>query len=185
MKFTLRALATILTLSLICLSISTNAFALSIDEAYRAIPHRRTVFKLNQAKMSNDEKEFLDEFLHLVDLAMVQRVEMLLWLSTNGQRGSQDNNYAQILDDLASLDVPSTLKEVHKLVIEAIKQQRSFLEGWQKGPERKHNFASDPQVSGASQKLRSAYSQLMRLYPNEGQQNKQAFFDYLCTLDFI
>jgi len=131
------------------------------------------------------EKEFLNEFLHLVDLAMAQRVEMLLWLSTNGQGGSEDNNYAQILDDLESLDIPSALKKVHRLVVEAIEQQRSFLEEWQKNPRKKRNFVTDPKVRGASQKLRSAYSQLMSLYPHEEQHNKKAFFDYLCALDFI
>lgn len=79
----------IFAISLIFLSLPARVLALSIDEAYKAIPHRQTVFKLNQARMSIDEKEFLEEFFHLVDLAMVERVEMLTWLSTNGQKGRE------------------------------------------------------------------------------------------------
>lgn len=42
-----------------------------------------------------------------------------------------------------------------------------------------------PKVRSASGKLLGAYGNLMRMYPNEDGTNRQAFFDYLCALDFI
>ena len=40
-------------------------------------------------------------------------------------------------------------------------------------------------VRSSSANLQGAYSDLMRLYSSENATNKQAFFDYLCALDFI
>ncbi len=166
-------------------SLQTNKTTLSVEDAYRTIPHRRTVFQTNQTEMSTVENEYLDNFFHLVDLAIVERVEMMSWLTTNGQKGRKGINYDKVLNDLEGLDTPSSLAEIHRLVIEAIEHQRSFLEEWQKDPGKKHNFASDPKVRGANKKLIHAYQKLIGLYANESQHNKQAFFDYLCALDFI
>ncbi len=110
---------------------------------------------------------------------------MLSWLTTNGLKGRKSINYDKILNNLKSLDVPSSLVKVHRLVIEAIEHQRNFLEEWQKDPKKKRNFAADPKVRSANKKLIHAYQKLMALYSNERPHNKQAFFDYLCALDFI
>jgi hypothetical protein len=40
-------------------------------------------------------------------------------------------------------------------------------------------------VQTASVKLHEAYAELMRLFPEEGRQNRDAFFDHLCALDFL
>lgn len=165
----------------------TNVLAMSIEEAYQAIPHRRTLFNPKTATMSSEEKKFLTEFFHLVDLAIVERVEMLIWLKTVGERGRVATSYDQILNQLTNLTVPGRyMKEVKKLLIEAIILQRQFLEGWQNTASIKRPIiAADPRVRSASVKLQKAYYILTKVYPQENSRNKKAFFDYLCALDFI
>ncbi len=160
----------------------SNAWALSVEEAYRAIPHQRTLFNEDKAKMSLTEKEFLDEFFALTDLAVIQRVELLLWTTTHGKKGKNSKNYDNILSQLEDLNEPTNLREVHQLIIGAIKDQQSFYQEWDK---QYKSLPSHPKVRSASQKLRQAYSILMRLYPQEGPHNKAALFDHLCALDFL
>jgi hypothetical protein len=168
------------------LSLQTNVVALSVEEAYRAIPHRRTVFQSSEAKMFTVEKKCLDKFFHLVDLVIVERVEMLSWLELNVQKCRERVTYDKILNDLKRLDVPSSLSDVHRLVIESIELQRNLLEEWQNYPERKIvNLTSDHKVCSVNQKLILAYQKLVSLFSNESPHNKQAFFDYLSALSFI
>jgi hypothetical protein len=44
---------------------------------------------------------------------------------------------------------------------------------------------SHSKVRSSSANLQGAYGDLMRLFPSENATNKQAFYDYLCALDFI
>ncbi len=86
--------------------------------------------------------------------------------------------------------VPPSLRHVHQLVNEAIEEQRAFLHEWRQslGAGADHvvpTIAQHPLVQSASQKLQQAYQDLMRLFPQEGPHNKDAFFDYLCALDFL
>ena len=60
-----------------------------------------------------------------------------------------------------------------RLVVEAVVAERVYLDG------------EASAVHTASARLHEAYGQLMRLYPEEGAQNRDAFFDYLCALDFL
>ena len=163
-----------------------KALALSVEEAYQAIPHRRTVFLVGEARMPEKQKQYLNEFLHLVDLAMVDRVQMLQWLTSNGQIVKPAENYDEILQQIGALDTPPSLMTMQQLVVEAVKEQRAFLESWGK-TERKHfdGWRDQPEVRDASRKLIEAYQILMSTYPAENDHNKQAFFDYLCALDFL
>ena len=40
-------------------------------------------------------------------------------------------------------------------------------------------------VHRASALLHQAYAELMQLYPGEATHNRDAFYDYLCALDFL
>lgn len=156
----------------------------TIAAAYRAIPHRRTTFDRGAARMTDREKTYLRAFFHLVDLAMVERVRMARWLSSAGSEGKLASNYGVILEELAELDPPRSLREVQKLVAAAIEEQRALLEAWKKVGKRTFP-RGDSRVRSSSSKLHRAYSLLMKAYPREERNNKQAFFDHLCALDFI
>ena len=174
-----------------------NVWAMSIEEAYRAIPHKQTTFDPASAKMTHDEASFLHEFFSLVDLTMVERVQTLGWFHSNGARGRPFGHYRMQITDLLSrmenLKVPASLKPVHKLVTEAIGEQKGYFENWQQSMDRSETFKYPPgarmprhkNVSSSHHKLIQAYNRLMKLYPEEIKHNQKAFFDHLCALDFI
>ena len=197
---------------------TSRVMAMDVDEAYRSIPHRRTVFDETAAQMPDQEKNFLQEFFSLIDQAIVAKVEIVSWINSNGLKGRKEGNYDEILKQLSSLETPDALKPARQSVIEAIKEQRQFLSrvsiGYSDIEERgiiprpailnivdigkrgikawadrndyhKPILAQEPLVVGASHKLIKAYQILMQVYPRETAQNKQAFFDYLCALDFL
>lgn len=153
-----------------------------VEDAYRAIPHRRTVFNVEAARMSPEERTYLTTLFTLVDLAVVERVDMLSALRQKQPVGKDD--YDAVLGQLGTVPVPSRLRGVHQLVVSAIMEQRAALAQWRNGgpPEQLGGHAL---VVSSSTKLRQAYGELMQLFPEENGHNKAAFFDYLCALDFI
>ncbi len=167
---------------------SDEVFAVADEEtiqaSYNHIPHRRTIFDVDAAGMSDDEKNTLHVFFRLIDLAIVERVQMTRWIMSGGQKGRAARHYDPILEKLDQLNSPPSLNDAKQFVISAIKEQRLFLDQWHKSG-KKAFPQGDPLVLSASSKLHDAYRRLMKNFPQEGQQNKQAFFDYLCALDFI
>ncbi len=171
-------------LFMVFFAMSSQVSALTVDEAYRAIPHQQTVFLPNESRMPDEDKKFLVQFFGLIDQAMVARVDLLMWLNSNGRQGSSANHYDEVFEQLDALEVPSKFKNLFQLIYEAIQDQKIFLEDW-KASRKPMDIRTDAKVQSSSQKLRQAYQLLMELYPQETPHNKSAFFDYLCALDFI
>jgi hypothetical protein len=172
-------------LGLLCLATAAQAEeagkiaqTMSVDEAYKAIPHNKTRFDPSTAGMEKDEKAFLDTFFGLSDLAVAERVETQAALST---KRPMTDNYDEILRRLKSLVVPGKLKTAHRLVTEAVEEQRQYLVTLKDGAAFDANA---PLVESSHQKLVQAYGELMRAYPAENAHNQRAFFDHLCALDF-
>ena len=147
---------------------------MTVDEAYKAIPHNKTRFDPASAGMDESEKAFLDTFFGLSDLAVAERVETQMSKAEN-------DNYDAILTRLKSLEVPARLKTAHRLVTEAVEEQREYLASLKAGG---RFDANAPLVESSHEKLVQAYNELMQAYPAENPHNKQAFFDHLCALDF-
>jgi hypothetical protein len=163
--------------------VSTDRSA-AIERAYRAIPHRRTVFDVSAARMSPAERDYLQQMFDLVDLGIVERVETLGWLRSRDGSGPSVEHYDQVVSQLGVLSVPPRLASVHRLVSEAMVDQRAALAEWRQTA-LPANFAGHPLVVSSSGKLRQAYGELLALFPQENENNKAAFFDYLCAMDFI
>jgi hypothetical protein len=162
------------------------SFALTVDEAYKGIPHARTVFDLDHAAMPKDEKECLSKIFELTDQALIIRVQTLqAFRSGNFQSDDYINQYDDVLNQLRSVDVPPKLGQVHRQIGKAIEAQKKFFSKWHTMGRVMGNIAGESEVQASSQNLHEAYGLLMNLYPNETANNKQAFFDYLCALDFI
>ena len=147
------------TIAALLLLIGT-ADAMSVEDAYASIPHRRTVFDRRAATMPADEADALVRLFALVDRAIVARITKA--------------GYDPLLADLHALAVPSRLRRVHTLVTEAVVAEHAYLARNEQGA-----------IQTASARLHEAYAELMRLFPEEGRQNRDAFFDYLCALDFL
>ena len=156
----------------------------AVERAYRAIPHRRTVFDAGTATMSADERAYLCQMFELVDLGIVERVERLGWLRSGDGSEPSVESYDQVVDLLDALSVPPRLASVHRLVSEAMVEQRAALADWRKTT-LPSDLAGHPLVTSSSGKLRRAYGELLALFPQENEHNKAAFFDYLCAMDFI
>jgi len=139
--------------------LARSAAAMSIEDAYAAIPHRRTVFDRGTATMGRDEAAALEQLFGLVDRAIVAKMT----------RSGHD----AVLRDLRALDLPARLRRVQSLVIDAVVAERAYLDGEQAAVHR------------ASALLHQAYAELMQLYPGEATHNRDAFYDYLCALDFL
>ena len=156
--------------------IAAPAFALSVEEAYRLIPHRQTVFQPGSARMPAPERTYLAALFNAIDQAIVAKV--------SSRRGSPvAEAYAPVWKAWEELNPPGALRGTQDQVKAAIVEQQAFLleiERKQTGWNMNH-----PKVRSASGKLHAAYGDLMRMYPNENTTNRQAFFDYLCALDFI
>ena len=164
--------------------VSQTSSEMTIEEAYLAIPHRRTVFDYDSANMSDEERAYLQKLFGLIDLAIVERVEMLMWLQSGGRRGAQAQDYNWILNKMNALEVPHGLNNVHQLALGAIKEQETTLKKWHTSG-LPSNIARDSLVRSSSGKLKQAYGNLRNKYPREGKHNQAAFFDYLCALDFV
>ena len=155
----------------------TAIAAMSVDEAYQAIPHQRTVFDKGAATMSPEERDFLDEFFWLADMGIVVRVEALKGYDSPDETAAR---YEKLEAKFQALVPPGRLKKIYDLVCAAVKDQRAFFALSPRPDIRGHRL-----IKSSSGKLHQAYGELMKLYPKEGQNNKQAFFDYLCALDFV
>jgi len=158
---------------------------MSVDAAYKAIPHKQTTFNPGLAKMDMDERQFLEHLFELTDTAMVQRVQAMMRLQEDTNLVAFENNYNIILSQLNQLDVPAELKPVYKLVEQAILEQMLYLEQWKEAGAQVQFNSHAPLVQTSHRKLIQAHELLVQSFPTETAHNKAAFFDHLCALDFI
>lgn len=155
-----------------------------VDRAYRSIPHKQTTFDPTAANMNSEQKNYHYKLFSIVDIAIAERVQTLLWYQTEGRRGANNNNYDQILAELERLDVPQNMQQAHALIKQAIAEQDHYFKQFDSS--KKYSFnANDPKIQSSHKQLVSAYNLLMARHPQENDHNKTAFFDHLCALDFI
>ena len=146
--------------------------AMSVEEAYRAIPHQRTVFDPSSVAMPAATAAALTQLFVLADRAIVAKMSVM--------RESADPEalYPPMLTAIDAVKTPAELRLTKALIRSSVDDEYAYLRGWRAHhPDRRY-------VTSSSQSLHQAYDELTRLYPNENTTNKQAFFDYLCALDF-
>lgn len=165
------------------------AHAMDVEAAYAAIPHQRTVFDAGKSALTTTQAASLKQLLTWSDKAMVLRVES--WQAYKAgnlvELKRLLSGYKAVIDAGNTMSTLPELKPVQGLILQAIQGQQAYLEKklLEKQGSSKADNAFTPEVQQASQKLQQAYGLLMQRYPNETRQNKQAFYDYLCALDFL
>ena len=183
----------ILVFALVLFCLACPARAMTVEEAYKAIPHTRTVFDPEQANMARSNALYLEKFFALTDEALRNRVEALMRLST-GKGGisiaEYNKRHEKTVKALAELTPSAEVAPAYNIIVEAIGEQADFLNAWARAEPKKRewiklNFRNDPFVQSSHDKLIKGYMTLLRAFPFEGGQNRQAFYDYLCALDFI
>ena len=184
-------------LSIIFLSLAAPpAYAgeFSVEDAYKAIPHSRTEFDAEHAGMSAEEKEYLEHLFYITDLAMRARVLTLGRIMYNHDIKKSVDTYNRemksVMEGFALLKAPHSLKKTGEIIISAINDQYVFFNEWAEAPsgkqqKYKQTYKENPLVLSAHQKILRAYQMLLNTYPDENYHNKQAFYDYLCALDFL
>ncbi len=158
-----------------------STYAMEIEQAYQLIPHKRTVFQLHQSNIPATEAQQVAKLLLLAEKAMVERVDAMA-------NGAGKTGYLSRIDGILwqidQLRVPTGVQAARDHIQTAVQQHRVFFE--LQNVTGDHAKANRQQLVQASHRhLISAYQLLMQTYPKETKHNKQAFFDYLCALDFI
>ncbi len=160
---------------------SANSQALDIARAYRLIPHQQTPFYLRKSNLPDSEARYISKLLALSELAMAERVEAMI---DGPGKSRYDADIATILGKLSKLETPARLRPVYQHIVTAIGEHRSYF-ALQISVDANAKAKQKQLVKSSSQHLISAYGLLKQLYPQETKHNQQAFFDYLCALDFI
>ncbi len=171
-----------------------GAQEMTIEQAYRAIPHKQTPYDYKQSRIRAVDAKYLDHYFFAADVALRARVMCLRGFY--GQKGGIDVvRYNREVNDMVNsfslVDTPSHLKEAEVLLISAVRDQQAFFNAWEdargtpRGQKYMQNLSAHPKVQSAHRKLIQAYSVLKRSYPQESARNQSAFYDHLCALDFI
>ena len=164
-----------------------RAATLSVSRAYSAIPHRRTKFAANQLDGDPKERSYLRVMLATIDQGVALRVSAQRAFAAGKRTDRYIDAYRKLHDFASLLAPPRPLRRYHAAVLDSLEAQRKFLVDWQRQGDRfdSRELTKHPQVRKASAKLIRAYNCLMKQYPTASQQNRDAFFDYHCALDFI
>jgi hypothetical protein len=161
---------------------------LDVEQAYAAIPHRRTVWQQSSTTVPTEDAIYLQNIFEVIDQAIAVRVAGLQSFS-NGNFNSVDvdSSFDQLITYARAMHVPADLAQYHQQILTALTSERQFFAQWRSRAQADiaQQLPNDPSVRSASAASRAAYNELMRLYPNENPNNKDAFFDYHCALDFL
>jgi hypothetical protein len=164
---------------------------LSTADAYAAIPHRRTQMDFAAAQMTAQDKSYLEVAFYLIDQAIRLRVTaQRAFAQGTGEEAHLLADMAQVVAYLKTIEPPTALATYHKLLVQAITDERAFFQAWaDAGREfpygRAEMLPTHPKVQSSSAALNRAYQILMQTYSSEAQHNQDAFFDYHCALDFM
>jgi hypothetical protein len=162
---------------------------MGVEQAYAAIPHRRTVWTEEGSAVPAEEKTYLKGMFQALDQAVAVRVSALQDFS-NGrfERVDVDAEFDLLISYVQGMAVPGKLATYHKEILAGLSGEKQFFNEWRAQRDRfpfAQQIANHPGVRSSSAALRAAYAELMANYPGEGASNKEAFFDYHCALDFL
>jgi hypothetical protein len=162
---------------------------LTVEQAYAAIPHRRTIWADGESSVPSEEKAYLNVIFRVLDQAVAVRVASLQSFSNQRFDDSDtDAEFDRLITFVRGMPVPKALSAYHKDILDGLSGQRQFFQDWKSargGFAYAQQIGNHPGVRSSSAALRAAYNELMARYPGEAQANKDAFFDYHCALDFL
>ena len=156
----------------LCL-IHTMPHALTVDEAYAAVPHQRTVYKTDMSRLSAQHRNYLQKLFVLTDDALVLRIRFM-----RGER--DDERYQDIILQLRQLTPPAQAESAHRLIIRAVQLQHQYF----LANDAKNSKQQSSLMHQSHRLLINAYNELKKKLPDSGH-NQKAYFDHLCALDFI
>jgi hypothetical protein len=162
---------------------------ITVDQAYAAIPHRHIVWDDSHSPIPQSGRTYLGTMFQVIDEAVELRVAGQLDFSA-GRFDSDDivGQFDELIAYARGLTVPARLSYYHRYIVRCLSSERKVFADWKS---QQTNFpyaqdiAKDPDVLDASRAVHAAYLCLVLIYPNETRNNKDAFYDYHCALDFL
>ena len=181
---------------LLTLTRGSPSWGLTVEEAYQAVPHKRTPYEAQLSTLGPPEREFLSRFFVLSDQALVERVETLKALRAGNRLLYEryEANIARILTGLRLLQEPASARGLSEALSRAIEHQRAFFRKWNTAAAAQRAFSFpagetptgiDPSIRQANEELQRLYADLLSRYGTEHPHNREAFYQYLCALDFL
>ena len=162
---------------------------LSPEEAYAAIPTRRTVLDFGESRMDSHVRSYLEAVFGCIDEAIVLRVTTLdEFFAGRYAYRTYSSRHARLREYLESLTPPPQLRAYQEKLLEGLDAQRTFFAEWAElGPEftRGKDVFSHPEVRRCSGALIEAYRILSTEIGPQAVRQHQAFHDYHCALDFL
>jgi Domain of unknown function (DUF4124) len=166
-----------------------NNYTLTIEEAYAAIPHKRTVFEPKLSSLPAPQAEILRQLFEMADEGIMLKVIAGKAMQANdSQRVKQVLiDYDKLLSHLSSLSVSNDINSIKNNLLTVIQQHQHHFQTKIAQFEIKQTYDQSftPDIHNASRLLQQTYHMLMQAFPQESNTNKAAFYDYLCALDFI
>jgi hypothetical protein len=175
---------------LFLLFIATNVHAISVSEAYNAIPHRQQTYRASLSNIAQADREYLEKFFQLTDKALILRIESIQTFQKHQYLNSIHFNerYAELKKDFAQFDGAGWKSQAKDLILSALDHQQKYLSTFDEFTRKSgqaEGYHSNPDVAASSQALQQLYGLFMSQFSNESSQNKDAFFQHLCALDFV
>lgn len=166
-----------------------NNYNLTVEEAYAAIPHNRTIFVPKQSLLAVSESSMLMQLFDFADKAIVLKVIAAKAMQANDTPRVKQTiaGYDALINHLSTLTTSDDLKIVKTNLLTAIQKHRNHFQTKQTEFQSTSHYDQSftPDIHEASRILQQTYGLLMRTFPQESSNNKIAFYDYLCALDFI
>lgn len=168
----------------------------TVEEAYEFFGRERTKFSPEKSKLPPRDVKYMDHLFFVTDMALVARVNIMQYFFVIGNKAPKKYMpaYLEEMDNLirsfTMIEAPSEdMKQVEKLLILALEEQRDFFKEWAelKGVafmNLRNKYKKNLLVQASHIKLQRVYTQLMLIYPNEAPYNHKAFFNHLAALDF-
>jgi len=164
------------------------AAAMTTEEAYAAIPHRRTTFEPPASGLPPAQSESLQRLFAFTDRGVVLRVQSMVARRNGDAKETKRvlDGYDALIEETRTARMAPEVVTARDQVVEALQMHRKFLASRPTGfTFPRAELASTPDVSQASRKLQGAYGALMKSFPGESPKHKQSFYDYLCALDYL
>jgi hypothetical protein len=102
---------------------------LDVEQAYAAIPHRRTVWQQTASTVPAEDATYLQNIFQVIDQAIALRVVGVQDFS-NGNFNSVDvdASFDQLITYARAMHVPADLAQYHQQILTALKANGSFLQ---------------------------------------------------------
>lgn len=169
----------------------------TVKQAY-ALYHKKYIrYVATERSLTLQEKRYLENFSSVLDLMIIQRVATLNWMFTAGKRGQPYTQYKTnmqvILRQLNQLHPSKRLAFTRKMILEVTKLQQSYFLAWDSAIHNNKPFPYNlkqgsplaPQVARTNTTLIRLYHRILSTLPALSKTNQQAWYNRLCTLDFI